>query len=61
MASRMTLYGLADYRENESGRVIEFYSSREEAEAALRDVLTDEPGWSGELGVVPTEFPLSRQ
>jgi len=35
--------------------------SREEAEDVLRDVLTDEPGWAGELGVVPIEFAHSNQ
>jgi hypothetical protein len=57
----MTFYGLADYRLNDFGEVIDFYVSREEADAALRDVLTDEPEWSGELGVVAIEFPLSAQ
>lgn len=44
----MTLYGLADYRLNDFGEVIEFYPSRAEADAALRDVLRDEPEWVGE-------------
>jgi hypothetical protein len=54
----VTFYGLADYRltGSELGEVIEFYSSREEAEEALRGVLTDEPQWEGELGVVVVEL-----
>jgi hypothetical protein len=51
-------YGLADYRMagSDLGEVIEFYSSQEEAERALRDVLDDEPEWQGELGVVIVEL-----
>jgi hypothetical protein len=33
-----------------------FYSSREEADEALRDVLTDEPEWEDELGIVAIEL-----
>jgi|tagenome__1003787_1003787.scaffolds.fasta_scaffold19106247_1 hypothetical protein len=55
----MTFYGLADYRLRIYGEIIEFYSSREDAEAALTDVLTDEPTWAGELGVVAIDFPYS--
>jgi hypothetical protein len=57
----VTFYGLADYRLNDFGEIIDFYLSREEADAALRDVLADEPEWTGELGVVPIEFVLSNQ
>jgi hypothetical protein len=57
----MTLYGLADYRLREFGEIIEFYVSREDADAALTDALRDEPAWAGELGVVPVEFTLSLQ
>ena len=57
----MTFYGLADYRLLEWGQIIEFFLCREEAVAALRDVLRDEPAWAGELGVVPIEFALSSQ
>jgi hypothetical protein len=53
------LYGLADYRLNDFGEVIEFYGSQAEADAALRDVLRDEPQWEGELGVITVEFALS--
>jgi len=51
----VTFYGLTDSRLVGSalGEVIEFYSSREEAEEALRDVLTDEPEREGELGRRP--------
>jgi hypothetical protein len=57
----LTFYGLADYRLNDFGEVIEFYASQAEADAALRDVLTDEPEWEGELGVITVEFALSLQ
>jgi hypothetical protein len=36
--------------------VIEFYASREEAEQALRDVLTDEPEWQGILGITEIDI-----
>jgi hypothetical protein len=58
----VTFYGLADYRLNDGwGEVLEFYVTREEADAALREVLADEPGWLCELGVVPIVFPYSPQ
>ena len=57
----MVLYGLADHRLNDFGQVVEFYASREEADAALRHVLTDEPEWCGELSVVAVDFVLSPQ
>jgi hypothetical protein len=41
-------YGLADYRLAE---IIDFWPSREEAEAALRDVVNDEPEWIGFVGI----------
>jgi hypothetical protein len=55
---QVTFYGLADYRMtgSELGEIIEFYSSQQEAEQALQDVLTDEPDWQRELGVVPIEL-----
>jgi hypothetical protein len=43
------------------GEVVAFYSSRDEAEAALEDVLRDEPGWEGELEVVAIALPFSTQ
>jgi hypothetical protein len=55
------LYGLADRRLTEFGQVIDFYISKREAEAALADVLTDEPDWAGVVGVVALEFSLSVQ
>jgi hypothetical protein len=56
-------YGLADYRLSgcQLGEIIEFYSSQQEAEQVLREVLTDEPEWQGELGVVTVELPVSAQ
>jgi hypothetical protein len=57
----VTCYGLTDYRlaGSELGEVIEFYSSREEADEALREVLADEPEWEGELGIEVVELGLS--
>jgi hypothetical protein len=49
------LWGLADHFVDE---VIETYRSREQAERALRKVLTDEPDWEGMMEVVPV--PLLR-
>jgi hypothetical protein len=57
----VTCYGLADYRLRDFGEVIEFYASRKEADAALRDVLIDEPDWVGELGVELIRFEVSLQ
>jgi hypothetical protein len=56
----VTFYGLADSRliDTEFGEVIELFVEREAAEQALRDVLTDEPAWAGELSVV--EIPGTR-
>jgi hypothetical protein len=48
-------------RSDDIGEVIEFYVSREEADAELENVLEDEPEWAGEIAVVAIEFPLSMQ
>ena len=39
--------------------VVEFYPSQEEAEAELRDALSDEPGWVDVLRVEAFEFETS--
>jgi hypothetical protein len=39
-----------------SSTAIELYLTRAEAEQALADVLTDEPGWEGFLFVAPVEL-----
>jgi hypothetical protein len=57
----VTFYSLADYHLRDFGEIIEFFLCREEADAALRDVLRDEPEWAGQLGVMPIEFALSNQ
>ena len=59
----MNFYGLADYTLGGSklGEVIEFYSSRKEAEQALKEVLADEPEWEGQLGVEVVALPVSTQ
>jgi hypothetical protein len=57
----VTFYALADYRLNNFGEVVEFYVRRAEAEAALADVLRDEPEWEGELGIVPIRVSMSAQ
>ncbi len=49
----MRFYGLADLSVQE---VIEFYGSREEAEASLREVLVDEPEWVSILKIVAVDF-----
>jgi hypothetical protein len=50
----VTLYGLADSRliGTELGEVIELFTEQEAAEQALRDVLTDESAWVGDLSIV---------
>jgi hypothetical protein len=56
----MIFYGLADERLNDFGEVVEFFGSREEAEAALRDVLRDEPDWKPIIGVAEIDLgPVS--
>lgn len=49
----MIFYGLLD---REIAEVIEFYPSREAAEAELREILADEPGWIAKLEVVAVDF-----
>jgi hypothetical protein len=61
VASGVIFYGLADHRFSDFGQVVDFYTSREEAEAALGDVLRDEPTWSQDLCVVSIEIALSMQ
>jgi hypothetical protein len=48
------LYALADPVET-----IEIFPTREEAEAALRAVLVDEPGWAGSMRVVELELEVA--
>lgn len=43
-------WGLADRFVDE---LIEVYDSRDEADRALRNVLADEPEWTGMMEVVP--------
>ena len=59
----MTFYGLADRRltGSELGEVFEFFVTAAEAEAALCDVLRDEPEWVNDLGVVTIILPFSNQ
>jgi hypothetical protein len=49
----MRLYALLSDR---IGAVIDFYATREAAEAELRDALSDEPEWEDVLRVEPVEF-----
>ena len=49
----MLFDGLLD---RELQEVIEFYPSREAAEAELREILGDEPGWVRKLEVVRVDF-----
>jgi hypothetical protein len=44
---------------DEIGAVIDFYATREEAEAELRDALSDEPEWKAVLRVEPFELETS--
>ena len=39
--------------------VVDFYPSRAEAEAELRDALSDEPGWGDVLRVETFQFETS--
>ncbi len=49
----MIFYGLSDYRVE---KVVDFYASREEAEQALREILTDAPGWRERLAVAAVKL-----
>ena len=49
----MVLYGLVELDLQE---VVEFYPSRDEAEAALRAALQDEPDWAPILAVARIEY-----
>jgi hypothetical protein len=49
----MLFYGLVSW---ETQSVVEFYPSREEAEAERADAVADEPGWESVLGVVAIDF-----
>ena len=51
------LWALADRFVDE---VIDLYPSREQAERALRAVLTDEPEWEGMMEIVPVPLPVHR-
>jgi hypothetical protein len=51
------LWGLADHFVDE---VIELYRSREQAERALRAVLSDEPDWAGKMEIVPVRLTRDR-
>ena len=46
-------YGLHDLDTEE---VVDWFLTEQEAEAALRDVLRDEPGWVGRVEVVEIDF-----
>jgi hypothetical protein len=52
------LYGLALYTVNE---IIDWYSTREEAEEAVRHVIADEPGLAGIVGVETIELEIARK
>ena len=52
----MILYGIAS---SLSRDVDDFYATREEAEAALAEVVADEPDFEGMLWVEPMAFELS--
>jgi hypothetical protein len=53
----VVLYGLAELDLQE---VVEFYPSRNEAEAALRAALNDEPHWAPILAVARIEYRNGR-
>ena len=49
----MVFYGLHALDTEE---VVDWFLTEQKAEAALRDVLRDEPGWVGEVEVVRVDF-----
>ena len=52
----MRVYGIADSLVDE---IVDFFSTREEAERTLEQILADEPSWQGSLEVVSVELPPS--
>jgi len=52
-----TLHALVDYRE--PAGVIEWYGQRPDAEAAMLEVLDDEPSWAGYIDVLEVELDTS--
>jgi len=52
-----SLYALVDYRE--PAGVIDWYSTPNEAEAAMREVLRDEPDWVDDIDVLQFELETS--
>jgi hypothetical protein len=50
----MIFYGLVTWQ---TASVVDFYLTRAEAEASLRDVLADEPEWQETVGLVRLDFP----
>ena len=52
----MRFFGLASYQSND---VIEFFASRDEAEAALRKVVEEVPQLAGHLTVIEVRVDVS--
>jgi hypothetical protein len=54
----VTVYGLADtcLAGTELGEVFELFVEREQAVQALRDVLSDEPGWIDRIRLVEIDL-----
>ena len=50
------VYALTDGGGGPLGDAVEIYVTRDEAEAALADVLRDEPSWDCELAIVEVEL-----
>ena len=53
-----SLYALVDYRE--PAGVVDWYSRSDEAEAAMLEVLRDEPGWVDDIDALRIEVETSR-
>lgn len=53
----MRLYGLVLYTVHE---IIDWYPTREQAEQAIAQVLTDEPGFEGIVGVEAFELEIAQ-
>jgi hypothetical protein len=49
----VVFYGVVSSRDD---KVIEFFVSREDAEAMIATVVEDDPNWAGELSVEEVDF-----
>ncbi len=52
----MQFYGLHD---RDLAEIVEFYASLEDADRELREIVHDEPDWTGRYGIVLADFSVA--